>query len=536
VTAGEPPRAVTVALLTPSGADASLAARVLGAHGIVTRAARTMPELCEAIGEGVGAVLVAEEGLERTAREQLMEVLAAQPPWSDVPIVLLTHEGALSGPMNPGLQEVVRHGSVTLLERPVRVATLTTALDAALRARARQYEVRDAIAERERAAGEAVASEARLRAAVESAPYPLMVHADDGEIVFLSRTWCELTGYECDELRTLEDWFRLAYDETDAPRKVVQDDLDSPRPDGVSAPVWEHAVRVRGGGMRQWSFHAAKLGAAPDGRRLRIVAAIDVTDMRTLISRERALRAEAEAANMAKMQFLATMSHELRTPLNAIGGYAQLLEMGVRGPVSPQQAEDLARIQQSQQHLLGLINSVLNFTKLEAGNVQFAFEPVAVRDTVAAVETLVAPQMAAKGLRFTTSGTDADLVARGDEQKVRQVLVNLLTNALKYTERGTVRVECRASADGERVEILVHDSGIGIAPEHVARIFDPFVQVGRGLSAPGDGVGLGLAISRDLARAMGGELTAESTLGQGSTFMLALPRIMATRSMGKSLD
>jgi PAS domain S-box-containing protein len=514
-----------VALLTPSGMDAAIGARVLGAHGILTHPTATMGELCAAIEDGVGAALVAEEALGHGARDQLLATLAAQPAWSDVPVVLLISEGSLAGPLSPLIREMVRGGNMTLLERPVRVATLTTTLDAALRARARQLEVRAAIADREQAAGEASASEQRLRAAVESAPFPLMVHADDGEIFFLSRAWCDLTGYSREQLRTLDEWFALAYDAMDAPRDVVRHDLDSTRGVGVSAPVWEHVVRTRDGGTRLWSFHSALLGEGPDGRRLRIVAAVDVTDMRALIERERYLREQAEAANHAKMQFLATMSHELRTPLNAIGGYAQLLEMGVRGPISPEQAEDLARIQQSQQHLLGLINSVLNFTKLEAGSVQFTEERVELGETITAVHTLVAPQMAAKGIAFTTSGCDdGALVAHADSQKVRQILVNLLTNALKFTERGSVAIDCARSANGRDVEIRVTDTGIGIAPEHVPSIFDPFVQVGRGLSAPGHGVGLGLAISRDLARAMHGDLFVQSTLGEGSTFLLRLPR------------
>ena len=524
MTTAEDELSARVALLTPSGVDAAIGARVLGTHGILTLATHTMAELCDAITHGVGAALVAEESLAPAARDHLLATLSAQPPWSDVPLVLLIAEGALSGPLHPAVQELVRRGNVTLLERPVRVATLTTTLDAALRARARQFEVRAAIVERERAAREALGSEQRLRAAVESAPFPLMVHADDGEIIFLSRAWCDLTGYMREDLRTLDDWFHLAYDDDDAPHEVVKADLESSRPVGVSAPVWEHEVRTRSGARRLWSFHAARLGEGPDGRRQRIVAAIDVTDMRGLLERERQLRVQAESANEAKMQFLATMSHELRTPLNAIGGYAQLLEMGVRGPIAPEQAEDLARIQQSQQHLLGLINSVLNFTKLEAGSVQFARERVRLDETITAVHTLVAPQMAAKGIAFTTTGCEDSLVAFGDAQKVRQILVNLLTNALKFTEQGTVRIDCLGSPDGRTVEIRVTDTGIGIAPEHVSSIFDPFVQVGRGLSAPGHGVGLGLAISRDLARAMHGDLTAESTFGEGSTFTLRLPR------------
>lgn len=247
-------------------------------------------------------------------------------------------------------------------------------------------------------------------------------------------------------------------------------------------------------------------------------------------------RSRAEEANMARAQFLTMMSHELRTPLNAIGGYAQLMEMGVRGPITPGQMEDLTRIQAAQQHLMGLINSVLNYAKLEAGHVLYDIEDVPISESLAAVETLVAPQMRTRGLTYrvdpSPSGPDGrPLSVRADAEKLRQILVNLLTNATKYTLPGgrvTVTAANReppANSDlPGLVAVTVADTGVGIAANRLGNIFEPFVQVDRRFSTPAEGVGLGLAISRDLARAMGGDLTVESTLGVGSSFTLTLPR------------
>ncbi|MDF1505917.1 GAF domain-containing sensor histidine kinase, partial [Roseisolibacter sp. H3M3-2] len=241
-----------------------------------------------------------------------------------------------------------------------------------------------------------------------------------------------------------------------------------------------------------------------------------------LFDAERAARRDAEAANRGKGEFLAVMSHELRTPLNAIGGYAELLELGVRGPITEAQRDDLARIQQSQRHLLGLINQVLNYTRVDAGAVRYDVADVPVLEALAAAEALVQPQVRARGLAFATSGCDAPWAVRADRDKLQQVLLNLLSNAIKFTEPGgAVRVHCRCAADV--VAIAVSDTGVGIAPDKLATIFEPFVQVDQRLTRPHEGVGLGLAISRDLARGMGGELTVESTPGAGSTFTLTLP-------------
>ena len=239
------------------------------------------------------------------------------------------------------------------------------------------------------------------------------------------------------------------------------------------------------------------------------------------------LRRAAEEANRAKGQFLAHMSHELRTPLNAIGGYAQLLQIGVHGPVNAAQDEALERIQRSQRHLLGLINDVLNFAKLEAGHVGYHISVVKIADCVCGLETLVAPQLAAKSLTYECVPVPPELAARADADKLQQIMLNLLSNSIKFTPSGG-HVRVSALALGDAVTILVADTGIGIPADRFDAIFEPFVQLGRsttgGTAIGQDGTGLGLAISRDLARAMGGDLTVRSTPGEGSIFELRIPR------------
>ncbi|HEX4684402.1 MAG TPA: PAS domain-containing protein [Gemmatimonadaceae bacterium] len=250
---------------------------------------------------------------------------------------------------------------------------------------------------------------------------------------------------------------------------------------------------------------------------------------RLLVDSERAraeaetARGEAEAANRAKSEFLAVMSHELRTPLNAIGGYAELIELGIRGPVTIEQRADLERVQQSQRHLLGLINGVLNYARVEAGAVHYALTDVSIAEVLTACEALITPQLRARSLAFAFAPPADGLRARADREKLQQIVLNLLSNAVKFTEPGG-RISISCGADGNRrVRIQVTDTGIGIAPDQLVRVFEPFVQVDAKLTRTREGTGLGLAISRDLARGMGGELTAESQLGDGSTFTLTLP-------------
>jgi PAS domain S-box-containing protein len=242
-----------------------------------------------------------------------------------------------------------------------------------------------------------------------------------------------------------------------------------------------------------------------------------------LLREAQAARAEAEAANRAKADFLAAMSHELRTPLNAIGGYVELLDLGIHGPLADAQRGSLDRITANQRHLLGLINDILSFARLEAGSMDFDLHALSAHDVLASVESLVAPQAEARGVAYTWEPCDPSLRFVGDPERVRQVLLNLVGNAVKFTPPGGW-VVLSFAADDAWVQLRVRDNGVGIPPEEHERIFDPFQQVGRRLSQPREGVGLGLAISRDLARGMAGDLTVRSAPGEGSTFTLRLPR------------
>ena len=232
---------------------------------------------------------------------------------------------------------------------------------------------------------------------------------------------------------------------------------------------------------------------------------------------------EAKAANNAKSDFLTTMSHELRTPLNAIGGYVDLLDMELRGPLTAAQRRDLERIKASQQHLLGLISGVLDLARVEAGKVSYDLSNVPVDSFLAGIDALIEPQAKAKGVALTYVPADADLAVIADREKLRQILLNLLSNAVKHTPQGGT-VTLSADGLGGRVQIVVEDTGPGIPDDKREEIFEPFVQLDRSLSQPGEGLGLGLSISRDLARGMSGELTVDRHVGNGARFVLTLNR------------
>jgi signal transduction histidine kinase len=235
------------------------------------------------------------------------------------------------------------------------------------------------------------------------------------------------------------------------------------------------------------------------------------------------LKLSAETANRAKTAFLGAMSHELRTPLNAIGGYVELLDMGLRGPVTEGQQADLARIKTNQEYLLVLITEILNFVHVGSGAVSYAIGDINAYDALTRTVELIEPLIAARGVSWDGIACEASFVARADPEKVTQILVNLFSNAIKFTAAGG-RIAAECEVKGDEVLLTVSDTGIGIPADKLAAIFEPFVQLKDGLADRVGGVGLGLAISRDLARAMNGDLTVESIDGRGARFTLALPR------------
>jgi PAS domain S-box-containing protein len=238
------------------------------------------------------------------------------------------------------------------------------------------------------------------------------------------------------------------------------------------------------------------------------------------------LYASAQTANRAKSDFLATMSHELRTPLNAIAGYVEILSTGLRGPVNEAQLRDLSRIQQNQQHLLEIISDILSFSRLEAGRVRYRLAPVPVRELLDRMEAMIEPQAHARSVEYRCINVADGLCVVADREKLEQVLINLLGNAVKFTPSGG-SITLSAAERGDRIALQVQDTGIGIEPWQMGTIFEPFVQLEPSLTRTTEGAGLGLAISRELTRGMGGEISVASTPGEGSTFTVELPRAAA---------
>jgi signal transduction histidine kinase len=245
-----------------------------------------------------------------------------------------------------------------------------------------------------------------------------------------------------------------------------------------------------------------------------------------------ALRLVAELANKSKSEFLGSMSHELRTPLNAIGGFAELIDLGIQGPVTEKQHVALARIKANQEHLLKLITEILNFVRIESGRMEYLNTDVSMTQALSDVAEMLSGAISERGLTLERPECDARAVAWADPDRVRQILVNLVMNAVKYTPMngGTITLTCDVLGDVVRTH--VSDTGPGIIPEKLEPIFEPFVQLTSDLTDRRGGVGLGLAISRDLARAMDGDLIAESRLGVGSRFTLSLPLARSSSTAG----
>ena len=382
-----------------------------------------------------------------------------------------------------------------------------------------------------------------VRTIVERVADGLLLVDISGTIKFANPAAVALFGRSAHELVGTEFGFPMVAGETT--------EIDLVRPGGalvtaelrVTEVPWEgkgaHLVSLRDITARKEAELAARRLAAEQAARKQAEAGEERAEELARKAQEAEMeakraRAEAEAANQSKSAFLATMSHELRTPLNAIGGYAQLMEEGISGPLTEKQREYLKRVRLSQLHLEALINDVLNFAKLEAGHLDFEITEFALPDGLSSVVALVEPQAGAKGIRFDFRGGDLDCVVRADRDKVLQIVLNLVSNAVKFTpEGGTITLDWLG--DGEFARIRVCDTGSGIPPEKLGAVFEPFVQVDRNPVGASRGTGLGLTISRDLARRMGGDLTVASEVGAGSTFALCLPLAAAHRKSGEPI-
>jgi PAS domain S-box-containing protein len=352
--------------------------------------------------------------------------------------------------------------------------------------------------------------------------YAIFMLDPNGYIASWNRGAQRIKGYTADEI--IGRHFSVFYGAEDIAARKPEWELEMATRDGRFE---DEGYRVRKDGTTFWASVVLTAVRDNDGSLVGFAKVTrDLTERRA--NEQRALAdarrlAAAETANVAKSEFLTAMSHELRTPLNAIGGFTDLLTLGLGGPVNPQQLEYLERIQKSQQHLMGIITDLLNFSRIEAGQINYDIAPIPISKAFDSVLALVEPQALARSVTLKRGGDEPDLSVMGDRSKVDQILLNLLSNAIKFTSAGGT-ITLSATSTPDTASFIVVDTGRGIPVDKLDAIFEPFVQLGRSLSSAHEGTGLGLAISRDLARAMKGDLTVSSVVGSGSTFRLTLPR------------
>jgi PAS domain S-box-containing protein len=362
-------------------------------------------------------------------------------------------------------------------------------------------------------------SEARYRFMADAVPVQIWTATADGALDYVSEPAARYFGKTASEVIG-EQWLSVLHpDDIDRTMARWRESLHSGAQYEIEFRLWSAAHQAY-----RWHLGRATAQRDEDGRIIRWFGTnTEIEERKQAEAELRRLTEEATEADRAKAAFLAAMSHELRTPLNAIGGYAQLMEMGVRGPVTEEQRIDLLKIQRSKNHLDALVSDVLNFAKLGSGKIEYNLADVDLHGAIQSVLEMVAPQIAAKHLHIAPFTTPRHLTVHADPDKVRQVLINLFGNALKFTPAGgVISLDVRPSE--YEVAISVTDTGVGISEEDQIRVFEPFTQVGKALDARDQGVGLGLAISRQFARAMRGDLRVASRLGEGSTFTLTLPR------------
>jgi PAS domain S-box-containing protein len=363
-------------------------------------------------------------------------------------------------------------------------------------------------------------SEARFRALADNISQLAWMTDAEGWIFWYNRRWFEYTGTTLEEM---EGWGWQKVHHPDHLDRVVE----RFRGAVASGEPWEDTFPLRGrDGEYRWFLSRAHPIRDEEGKvSLWFGTNTDITaDREAATERERLLE-EVRAASAAKSDFMAVMSHELRTPLNAIIGYTDLLEMGVPTALPDGARATVERIRRAASHQRQLIDDILTFSRLDAGQEEVEDEVVPLQELLDEIDAVIAPLAARNGLELRIVA-DGSREIRTDPRKLRQILVNLLGNAVKFTRAG--RVELRVEEEPECFRIVVEDTGVGMVDVEAARVFDPFWQAERGLTRTAGGSGLGLSISQRFARLLGGEISVESEKGRGSRFTLTLPRPSAT--------
>jgi signal transduction histidine kinase/ActR/RegA family two-component response regulator len=510
-----------VLLLPPTRRDADAIDKLLRGANVDCATCPSVEALCAEFAAGGAAMIVSEEALAGDNR-QLAECLAAQPVWSDLPVIVLSRAGAESASLGRVMQLL---GNVSVLERPVRVSTFFSVVNSALRARDRQYQVRDHLQSLDRIADELRRSRAQQELVVRGAnvgvwtcplPFDRLLwddavkahfHLSPDEEVTIDLFYQRL--HPDDRERT-----RQAIEASIAGRRSYDIDYRTLSPDGRSVK-W---IRAMGRGFYDEAGEPVRF----DG------ITIDVTerkavelDRERLLESERAARTELERANQMKDEFLATLSHELRNPLNAILGWAQILNNGQLP--AEDVAEGIEVIERNARAQAQIIEDLLDMSRIISGKIRLDVQRVDLAAVVRAAIETIKPAADAKGIRLRAVLDPIASPISGDPNRLQQVFWNLLSNAVKFTPRGGA-VQIVLERVNSHLEVSVVDSGEGIDPQFLPHVFDRFRQADATTTRTHGGLGLGLAIVRQLVELHGGVVRAKSAgRGAGATFVVHLP-------------
>ena len=387
------------------------------------------------------------------------------------------------------------------------------------------------ITDRKQAEIELQHSEERFRRAVLNAPLPIMIHAEDGEVLQISRAWTELTGYTLEDIPTISKWLAQAHSQE---AEEVKAHLAQLYRSTARVAEGEYVIITQSGERQVWEFSSSLLGALPDKRQLGISMALNITERIKTQEAMQQAKETAEYASRAKSDFLANMSHELRTPLNAIIGFAEILRDELVGSINAEQRECVNDIHMSGQHLLEMINDILDLSKIEAGKMVLQLETFSIVEAVEEVNTIITALAVKKNLELTLN-YHRDSMIEADRVKFKQIFYNLLSNAVKFTpEGGKVATELAVTETELCAEVI--DTGIGISEADRAKLFAPFTQIDTSKSRRYGGTGLGLALTHRLIVLHGGEINVESQEGAGSNFTFRIPLQQLKSSIDPTSD
>ncbi|OYP35365.1 ATP-binding protein [Rhodopirellula sp. MGV] len=500
-----------VAILAPTPRDAELCGQILTDAGIGFELCANMTSLCAAISSGIGVGLAPEGHLNDSALVKLENALRDQPEWSDFPLLVLLGNHELS---SERVDRLLSLGNVTLVPSPIRIAVFVSKLKARLRDRQRQVAVRNLLLERRQAADAAEVDSRRLRMALQAGEMGIWEWSPQG--LYWSPRFYELYGFDSAVTPDPERCFeRVHPDDRDELIEQWTKSITEATDLDIEFRIYHPTLGLR------WLSAAGEPLSSTSGKVVRNTGVIwDVTERHEIEASLREARELAESANRSKSEFLANMSHEIRTPMTAILGYVDLLRESSGGSETNDYIETIRR---NGFYLLDIINDILDLSKIEAERVELVSEPFSPLQLVEDVRNMMSVRASDNGIRFVVECHDGiPGTVFADQKRLKQILINLVGNAIKFTDQGAVTLSTQYEAATNLISFQVTDTGIGMTERQIKRLFQPFTQVDASDSRRHEGTGLGLAISKRLANIMGGNITVESESGVGSCFTASI--------------